>query len=76
MTHNQPEVMTLDEVATVLRINRSLAWRLVKAGRIRSFRTGKAYRVRRVDLEDYMVTGADFQRFIKGGPDFREKFIK
>jgi len=57
MTIDRPKVMTLTEVATALWVRRAVAWRLVKSGKLRSFRVGKAYRVLRENLE----------RFTKGG---------
>ena len=51
-------IMTLDEVARALRVKRPVAWRLAKAGRIPSFRVGKAYRILRDDLETYMRNGS------------------
>lgn len=50
-------LLRLDEVAERLSISKSMAWKLVAYGHIRSVRIGRAVRVRPADLEGY-VTGA------------------
>lgn len=47
------EILTLTEVAALLRVRRAVAWRLVRSGRLPSFRVGKAYRVQRADFETF-----------------------
>ena len=50
-------LLRLDEVAGQLSISKSMAWKLVACGQIRSVRIGRAVRVRPADLEEY-VAGA------------------
>jgi excisionase family DNA binding protein len=45
------EILTLEEVATLLRVSRLVAWKLVRAGNIKSFRAGKTYRVLASNLD-------------------------
>ncbi|MBP7705810.1 MAG: helix-turn-helix domain-containing protein [Candidatus Aminicenantes bacterium] len=47
----QKEVLTLEEVATRLRVSKLVAWKLIRAGDIKSFRAGKAYRVLASNLD-------------------------
>ena len=47
----QNEILTLDEVATRLKVSKLVAWKLVRAGDIKSFRAGKAYRVLASNLD-------------------------
>jgi excisionase family DNA binding protein len=57
-----PEVLTVKEVAAVLRIGRSAAYAAVHAGEIPSVRLGRAIRVPRQALE--LLLGAS----VNGGP--------
>ena len=50
-------LLRLDEVADRLSISKSMAWKLVAFGQIRSIRIGRAVRVRPADLDEY-VAGA------------------
>ena len=50
-------LLRLDEVAGQLSISKSMAWKLVACGQIRSVRIGRAVRVRPADLDEY-VAGA------------------
>jgi excisionase family DNA binding protein len=50
-------LLRLDEVAERLSISKSMAWKLVAYGHIRSVRIGRAVRVRPSDLDAY-VSGA------------------
>jgi excisionase family DNA binding protein len=47
-------LLRLDEVAQRLAISRSMAWKLVAYGQLRSVRIGRAVRVRLADLEAYI----------------------
>jgi excisionase family DNA binding protein len=53
----EPPIMTLTEVAAVLRVRRAVAWRLVTSGKLRAFRAGKNWRVQQVDLEKFIDKG-------------------
>ena len=44
-------ILTLEEVATRLRVSKLVAWKLIRAGNIRAFRVGKAYRVLASNLD-------------------------
>lgn len=51
-------LMTVAEVAEVLRVSRMTVYRLIKAGELTAIRVGKNYRVRRRDLEGYLASGS------------------
>lgn len=51
----EPEILTLDEVAGVLRVSRKTVNRLVAAGRIRPIRVGRLPRVTRQELAAYIA---------------------
>lgn len=48
-------LLRLDEVAARLSISKSMAWKLVAYGQIRSVRIGRAVRVRPADVEEYLA---------------------
>lgn len=48
-------LLRLDEVAVRLSISKSMAWKLVANGQIRSVRIGRAVRVRPADIEEYLA---------------------
>ncbi len=48
-------LLRLDEVAQQLAISKSMAWKLVAYGQLRSVRIGRAVRVRPSDVEEYLA---------------------
>jgi excisionase family DNA binding protein len=48
-------LLRLDEVAQRLAISKSMAWKLVAYGQLRSVRIGRAVRVRPSDVEEYLA---------------------
>lgn len=48
-------LLRLDEVAARLSISKSMAWKLVAYGQLRSVRIGRAVRVRPADIEEYLA---------------------
>ncbi len=53
-TKEPSDIMTVQEVSKYLKIALKTAYTLVSQGDIPSFRIGKAVRVRREDLENYI----------------------
>ena len=51
-------LLTVAEVAEVLRVSNMTVYRLIKAGELPALRVGKNYRIRERDLEDYLATGS------------------
>lgn len=51
-----PRLLRLEDVADRLAISRSMAWKLIAYGHIRSLRIGRALRVRPADLEAYLAS--------------------
>lgn len=51
-------LMTVAEVAEVLRVSRMTVYRLIKGGELTAIRVGKNYRIRRQDLEAYLTSGS------------------
>ncbi len=48
------DLLTVDEVAAILRVSRDSAYQIVRAGEIRSFRVGRLIRIDRADLYAFM----------------------
>ncbi len=48
------DLLTVDEVAAILRVSRDSAYQTVRAGEIRSFRVGRLIRIDRADLYAFM----------------------
>lgn len=51
-------LLTVAEVAGVLRVSNMTVYRLIKAGELPALRVGKNYRIREQDLETYLATGS------------------
>lgn len=50
-----PDVLTVDEVATVLRIHRRSIQRWAREGRFATIRVGRGYRISRTDVVRWML---------------------
>ena len=48
-------LLRIEDVAERLAVSRSMAWKLVALGQVRSIRIGRAVRVRPRDLEAYLA---------------------
>ncbi len=56
---NEPErLLRIDDIAQRLAVSRSMAWKLVTYGQLRSVRIGRSVRVRPADLEAYITAAA------------------
>ncbi len=53
------EFMTVEDVADMLRINKSTVYRMAKAGRIPATRVGRQWRFRLSALEEFLDAGGD-----------------
>lgn len=47
-------LLTVGEVATLMRVSNMTVYRLIKAGHLAAIRVGKNYRLRRSDVESYL----------------------
>lgn len=50
-----PRLLRIEEIAERLAVSRSMAWKLVTYGQLRSVRIGRAVRVRPADLDEYVA---------------------
>ena len=53
------EFMTVEDVADMLRINKSTVYRMAKGGRIPATRVGRQWRFRLSALEEFLDAGGD-----------------
>jgi excisionase family DNA binding protein len=47
-------LLTVGEVAEVMRVSNMTVYRLIKAGQLSAIRVGKNYRIRRTDIDRYL----------------------
>ena len=47
-------LLTVGEVASVMRVSNMTVYRLIKAGQLAAIRVGKNYRIRRSDVDRYL----------------------
>jgi excisionase family DNA binding protein len=47
-------LLTVGEVASVMRVSNMTVYRLIKSGQLGAIRVGKNYRLRRKDVESYL----------------------
>lgn len=51
-------LLTVAEVADVLRVSNMTVYRLIKSGQLAAIRVGKNYRIRQADLDGYLSAGS------------------
>lgn len=51
-------LLTVAEVATVMRVSRMTVYRLIRRGQLKAIRVGRNYRVREEDLSTYLESSA------------------
>ena len=54
LLENLPDIMTVSQVQDTLKIGRTMAYRLLMRGEIKSVRIGKSYRIPKQYLMDYV----------------------
>ena len=58
MDGDSGRLLRIEAVAKRLSVSRSMAWKLIDSGALRSVRIGRAVRVRPADLEHYLADPA------------------
>lgn len=54
MSEHLPLALSVQQIATLLKVSRNTAYTLVRSGALRSIRVGRQIRVPRSALEDYL----------------------
>ena len=52
------KLLTVNEVAKILRVSNMTVYRLVKSKQIPAIRVGKNYRIKEIDVEKYLDRGS------------------
>jgi excisionase family DNA binding protein len=55
MKEAESEILTLDEVATFLKVGKKTAYRLAQQGRLPGFKLGGSWRFRRAELDTWIA---------------------
>jgi excisionase family DNA binding protein len=50
----QARLLTVNEVADLLRVSRMTVYRLIKEGSLKALRVGRNYRLREDDVDEYL----------------------
>ena len=50
----QARLLTVNEVADLLRVSRMTVYRLIKEGQLKALRVGRSYRLREDDVDEYL----------------------
>jgi len=61
MARRSPDItrlLTVAEVASVMRVSRMTVYRLIRRGQLKAIRVGRNYRVREDDLNSYLESQA------------------
>ena len=51
-------LLTVGEVAGIMRVSNMTVYRLIKSGQLSAIRVGKNYRIRRMDVDKYLTDRA------------------
>jgi excisionase family DNA binding protein len=54
---SRARLLTVAEVAQIMRVSTMTVYRLIKAGELASVRVGKSYRIREDDVDAYLAKG-------------------
>jgi excisionase family DNA binding protein len=60
-------LLTVNEVAGILRVSNMTVYRLVKSGQISAIRVGKNYRIKESNVNDYLLRGTTKPEKPEGG---------
>jgi excisionase family DNA binding protein len=55
---NGSALLTVAEVAASMRVSTMTVYRLIRSGDLRAMRVGRSYRVRRSEVEDYLLSSS------------------
>ena len=59
-------LLTVHEVAGIMRVSNMTVYRLIRAGELRAARVGRGYRIRESELDAYLNRGAYLDREVPG----------
>jgi excisionase family DNA binding protein len=53
----EDRLLTVNEVAELMRVSNMTIYRLIKAGELNATRVGRSYRLRQRDVDEYLAKG-------------------
>jgi len=53
---NYDDIVTLSDMMEILAIGRNKAYDLLRSGQIKSFKIGKAYRIPKICIQEYVLS--------------------
>lgn len=56
MTNTENELITVEELCSILSIGRNAAYTLLNENRIKAFRIGRIWKISRLAVEDFILT--------------------
>ncbi|MCD1259748.1 helix-turn-helix domain-containing protein [Paenibacillus athensensis] len=58
MFENYDDVISVDDMCEILAIGRNKAYELLQTGQIKSFKLGKAYRIPKMCIQEFVIASA------------------
>lgn len=55
----EDRLLTVNEVAELMRVSNMTIYRLIKAGELNATRVGRSYRLRQRDVDAYLTKGSE-----------------
>ncbi|MEK4713567.1 helix-turn-helix domain-containing protein [Sporosarcina sp. FSL K6-5500] len=56
MFHDFDDILTIDELAELLKIGKNTAYRLINTGQIKSIRIGRTHRIPKKSVIEYIIS--------------------
>ena len=55
MFENFDDILTVEEVASIMKIGSTQAYKLVRSGRLKAFKEGKDWKISKIALTNYVM---------------------
>lgn len=55
MFHDFDDILTIDELAELLKIGKNTTYRLINSGQIKSIRIGRTHRIPKENVSEYII---------------------
>ena len=61
MLNDYGDILNIDELCEVLLIGKNAAYRLLEAGELKGFRLGRAWKISKIAVEDFILIRSGFR---------------
>ncbi len=61
MLTDYSDILTIDELCEVLLIGKNAAYKLLESGELKGFRMGRAWKISKVAVEDYILKRSGYR---------------